>query len=292
MHRTGVPTLGVIPWIDGLSIDAEDSLALAAISGRRSFSGSATSAIDVAVVRFPHISNFTDIDALALEPGIALRLVSDGSELGRPDLVILPGSKSTVADLAWMRANGLAGAVARLSADAGSTTTVLGICGGFQMLGVKVDDQVESSSGVVTGLGLLAGETHFVEEKITRRVRGTAWGLEVSGYEIHHGRTSCRDPWIETDSGPEGGSAKQGAVLGTSIHGIFEGDALRRHLLSVVAQRSGKAWTPGLTSFAEARSTQYESVADAIEAHLDMAAVEGLISQGYSDPASRRRMAL
>jgi adenosylcobyric acid synthase len=296
LRRTGLPTLGVLPWLEGLGVDAEDSLALSTIrKGLPALDGTpqAREELDVAVIRLPRISNFTDVDALSTERGVAVRLVSDPSHLGHPDLLVIPGTKSTVADLGWLRTSGLARAIADLAAHDAATVT-LGICGGYQMLGTTIEDRVESCAGIVEGLGLLPAETRFETDKVTRRVRGTAWGHEISGYEVRHGRTVCRDPWVEIDGGPEdgsaaeGGSGAMGSVLGTSVHGMFEADGFRKAFLSAVAARAGKAWTPEPSSFAQVRAARYEVVADALEAHLDMRGVEALISEGRLRGPARR----
>ncbi len=276
-RRTGVPTLGVLPWMDGPGIDAEDSLAL-----DRGWapppSGAGGDGLDVAVLRFPRISNFTDFDALSLEPGVRVRLVSSPSALGRPHLVVLPGSKATVSDLAWLGDSGLAGGIAGLD----RSTTVLGICGGYQMMGREIRDEVESPAPVtVAGLGLLPVSTRFEPDKVTRRVGGRALGHDVTGYEIHHGRTPPSGAWIETEHGPEGSAAAGGSVLGTSIHGLFESDAFRRAFLAGVAERAGVSWEPGPpVSFDGARQARIDRIADAIGEHLDMGAIDELLEAG------------
>jgi adenosylcobyric acid synthase len=278
--RTGVPTLGVLPWVDGLHLDAEDSLAL-----RQPWSGEdadlvdaplSGDTLDVAVVRFPRISNFTDVDALALESGVSVRYVTQAAALGDPDLVILPGTKATVADLAWLRARGFDAALRRLDPSA----TVLGICGGYQMLGRSIDDEVESGAGPVEGLGRLPAATRFEALKITRPRRGEALGCEVTGYQIHHGRTASDAPWITLDDdwGRQREGAADGAVFGTSLHGLFESDEFRAAFLDAVATRRGKHFKPSGLSFASAREAQFDRLADLIEAHLDMPAVERLIA--------------
>jgi adenosylcobyric acid synthase len=278
--RTGLPTLGVLPWVDGLHLDAEDSLALRRPWG----SGDAGSAvggdiIDAAVVRFPRISNFTDVDALGVEPGVAVRWVTRPAELGDPDLVILPGTKATVADLAWLRSLGLDAALAALA----SSTTILGICGGYQMLGRSIDDGVESGAGVVAGLGRLPAITRFEATKITRPRRGRAFDRSVIGYQIHHGRTASEAPWITLDdewgAHDEGAMTVDGQVLGTSLHGLLESDGFRAAFLASVAARRGKALAPSGVSFAAAREAQFDRLADLLEAHLDMAALDDLIAR-------------
>jgi adenosylcobyric acid synthase len=206
--------------------------------------------------------------------------VESPASLGHPDLVILPGSKSTVADLDWLRRTGLADALIGLSRRRPGESTILGICGGYQMMGEEIDDSVEASEVTsIAGLGLLPVKTRFDPEKITRVALGTAFGRPVTGYEIHHGRTEPSSPWLELDSGFEGSEAADGALLGTSVHGLFEADGFRRYFLSAVARRAGRPWVGGTVSFAAARAARFDRLADAMEEHLDMAAVEALIGQ-------------
>ena len=274
--RTGIPTLGVLPWVDGLHLDAEDSLAL-----RHPFdvTDDRADALDVAVVRFPRISNFTDVDALALEPGVSLRYVDHAAGLGRPDLVILPGTKATVADLAWLRSRGFDAALQSRP----PSTTLLGICGGYQMLGQTIDDDVESGAGPVEGLCLLPVATRFATDKITRQRRGEALDRPVTGYQIHHGRTASPTPWVHLDDGwgrQDDGAADHGAgVFGTSVHGLFESDDFRAAFLETVAARCGTAFKPSDVSFASAREAQFDRLADLVEHNLDLSAVEALIAQ-------------
>jgi adenosylcobyric acid synthase len=254
--RTGVPTLGVLPMLPAsvVALDAEDSLAL---DGPRPAAGAPVAdALDVAVVRFPWIANVTDVDAFAVEPGVTVRLVRSAVELGRPDVVVLPGTKSTVADLDWLRAERFPDAILASGAD------VLGICGGYQMLGEKIDDTVESGAGVVDGLGWLPVRTEFHADKAVRRVGAT-------GYEIHHGR-------VVGDSDESADSR----VRGTTVHGLFEDDDTRTRYLTGVAERRGKRFMPAGVSFAAVRIARFDALADAVEAHLDMAAVDRLIAAG------------
>ncbi len=189
---TGRPVLGVLPWTDGLWLDAEDSLALPAVRGewRRAAGGSPLpgpaghDVLRVAVVQFPHISNFTDTDPLAAEPGVLVRFVTRPSEIADADLVILPGSRATVADLGWLRDRVLASAITQRAARNGP---VLGICGGYQMLAAQIRDDVESGAGLVPGLALLPATVRFGTGKVLRLCFGTADGEQVTGYEIYHG---------------------------------------------------------------------------------------------------------
>jgi adenosylcobyric acid synthase len=286
-RRTGIPTLGVLPWMAGLGLDAEDSLALSAgwphagaDAGTRPGRGGA---LDVAVVPFPRISNFTDLDPLAVEPGVTLRLVHSGGALGRPDLLVLPGSKSTVADLDWLHQRGLATAITALAREPAGGTTILGICGGYQMLGRRIDDRVESDPPrAVSALGLLPVDTVFNASKVTCWTTGRALGRPVTGYEIHHGRTGSPDGWIHLTEGPratEGCRSATGQVLGTNLHGVFEADGFRGAFLAAVADRAGRTWVPGGVSFAAARQAQFDRLADALEEHVDLGALERLIGQ-------------
>jgi adenosylcobyric acid synthase len=177
------------------------------------------------------------------------------AELGRPDLVVLPGTKATVADLTWLRAGGFPAAIRASGAE------VLGICGGYQILGENIDDHVESKAGVVPGLGWLAARTSFESDKVVRRVGAT-------GYEIHHGRVVGED------------TSGDGRVRGTTVHGLFEDDATRRDFLIAMAERRGKRFAPAGVSFAAARAARFDAVADALEAHLDVAAIERLVADG------------
>ncbi|HWE56307.1 MAG TPA: cobyric acid synthase [Acidimicrobiales bacterium] len=272
-QRTGVATLGVLPWFDDAGLDAEDSMALERY-GRTSDADRAT-LLDIAAIRFPRISNFTDLDALALEPGVCLRLVGRPGDLGRPDLIILPGTKSTVADLRWLRRTGLADAIA----SAAGRIPILGICGGYQMLGRRIVDAVESADPAAeAGLGLLPTNTTFMVEKTVRRVGGRSLGHQVDGYEIHHGITRPVAPWLELADGPEGAQVMDGGVRGTSVHGLFENDGFRRAYLGQVADRAGSSWTPGeMFSFRSAREDRYDRLADLMADHLDVPAILALL---------------
>jgi adenosylcobyric acid synthase len=285
-QRCGVPTLGVLPWIHDVALDAEDSLGLSGRRPRPATAPSTADVLDVAVVRFPRISNFTDLDALAIEPDVGVRFVEEAGALGDPDLVIFPGSKATVADLAWLRARGLDAAVAR-AAEAGAA--VLGICGGYQLLGRTIDDAVESESGRVAGLGWLGVDTVFGPVKVTRQRRGFSTDgahSRVEGYEIHHGVVQPSSdgprPWIQLDDAYGTGVAgiETGGVFGTSLHGIFEADAFRSAFLAKIAGRRGKSFTPAGVSFAAAREAQFDRLADLLEAHLDLVVLDKLIAEG------------
>jgi adenosylcobyric acid synthase len=285
-RRCGVPTIGVLPWApECMPIDGEDSLALRrwpwTAQTDRSHGG-APAALEVAAIRLPRLANFTDLDPLAAEPGVSLRLVSGVEELGSPHLVVIPGSKATVADLEWLRASGLADAIRSL-AEGSPACTILGICAGYQMLGQAIEDPhcVESPmAGSFQGLGLLPTTTIFKAHKITARRSGLALDQRVEGYEIHHGMTQPVAPWMVLDGQPEGSSAAEGAVVGTSLHGLFEADGFRSAFLSAVAERSGRCWEPSGVCFAATREARFDRLAQLLEEHLDVSAVVELIAEG------------
>ncbi|RCV48828.1 cobyric acid synthase [Marinitenerispora sediminis] len=271
---TGRPVHGVLPWLDGLWIDVEDSLGLAADRGPARPPLGAQS-LRVAVVRLPRISNFTDIDALGVEPGVDVRFVTRPHEVDDADLVILPGSRATVDDLAWLRERGLADAVVRRAA---AGRPVLGVCGGYQMLAREIHDDVESGAGRVPGLGLLPTRVAFAREKTLGRPSGTAYGRPVAGYEIHHGVTTVDDP---SEGEPFLDGRRVGAVWGTTWHGALENDAFRRAFLSDVAARAGRAFTPAPgTDFAAERTARLDALGDLVAEHMDTGALLRLIEQG------------
>jgi adenosylcobyric acid synthase len=270
--------LGVLPWREELWLDTEDSLSYAAdgVVGRpRPPRGDQW--LRVAVVRLPRISNATDVEALACEPGVAVRFVTDPSRLEDADLVVLPGTKSTVDDLRWLRERGFADAIARLDKP------ILGVCGGYQMLGRRIVDHVESGRGEVDGLGLLDLDVEFTPEKTLARPVGTALGHPVAGYEIHHGSV-VRQPMpglVELpDGSPEGVVTER--VMGTHWHGLLDNDGFRRDFLRWVADRAGRhGFTPAPdVSVAAVRSAQLDVLAGLVAEHLDTAALEKLIEHG------------
>jgi adenosylcobyric acid synthase len=279
---TGRPTLGVLPWSAELGLDAEDSLGHVADGAvGRPGVPHGRDWLRVAVVRLPRVSNGTDVDALSCEPGVAVRWVTEPSRLADADLVVLPGSKATVADLAWLRSTGLADAVTR---HAAAGRPVLGICGGYQMLGRRLHDPhgVEAAPGTVEGLGLLDVEVTFDVAKHLATPTGTGLGEPVAFYEIHHGRERRGGgaPLITVADGtPEGVDA--GHVLGTHAHGLLENDGLRRRLLVRAAAAAARDFTPAPdTRYAAVRAAQLDLLGDLVETHLDTAALERLITDG------------
>lgn len=258
--RTGLPWLGTIPWLDDVWIDSEDALSVGRWTPPTP-GASSPEALRVAVVRFPRTSNATDVDALAAEPGVEVQVTTNLSVCRDADLLVLPGSRATVSDLAWLRARGIADVVAsRVTAG----RPVLGVCGGYEMLGSSIDDPVESSAGVVAGLGHLVATTRFGADKVLGRPQGSWKGHPVNGYEIHHGV-------VTAEPGFPGGTTS-GAVWGTIWHGTFECDDFRRAWLSEVAAAAGSAWRPkpGAPSFASRREAMIDRLADAVTEHLDL----------------------
>ena len=283
----GVATLGVLPYLHDVALDAEDSLAL---RGRRPTPNApaVANSLDIAAVCVPRLSNFTDLDALGIEPGVGVRLVDDPAAVGDPDIVILPGTKATVADLAWLRSRGFDHALRRL-VDRARPSVVLGICGGYQMLGRWIEDNgIETGHGTVDGLGLLDVTTRFEPAKVVRQRRGRAMAEAVTGYQIHHGHVQ-RGPgaagWVELDDayGAEADGAvdpARASVMGTTLHGLFEADCFRARFLGEVGRRRGKDFVPAGVSFPGARDAQTDRLADVIEAHLDLDRLFALIHEG------------
>ncbi|HWJ51803.1 MAG TPA: cobyric acid synthase [Propionibacteriaceae bacterium] len=274
-RRTGIPVAGVLPWLEGIWLDGEDTLQVGtwARSKRNTVSipggtppepPGATAALSVAVVRLPRVSNLTDADAVAAEPGVEVRVTADPALLSEADLVVLPGSRSTVADLDWLRDQGLD----RVLVDrAHRGAAVLGICGGYQMLGSTIRDELESGRGLSSGLGLLPIQVVFDRDKELGRPSGTWRGHHVLAYEIHHGIAD-----LDGDVEPFLDGCRVGSVWGTMWHGTLENDEFRRAWLSEVAASAGSAWRPepGAPAYAARRETMINTLADAMEDHLDL----------------------
>jgi adenosylcobyric acid synthase len=269
---TGRPTYGVLPYADELWLDAEDSLSVVAhrVVGTPA-PPRGSDWLRVAAVRLPRISNSTDVEALACEPGVLVRWITDPADLADTDLIVLPGSKATVADLTWLRDRGLAAAIAR---HAGSGKPVLGICGGLQMLCGRIKDTVESGAGEVAGLGLLDADITFDQAKTLRR-----WQQPLTGYEIHHGRLSrCTEAgWFDVNSEPQG--IVRDAVFGTHWHGLLDNDDFRRAWLTGVADAAGRSGfvVADDTNVAARRDAQLDLIAGLLASHLDVGAVLGLL---------------
>ena len=290
---TGKPVLGVIPYIPNLYIDAEDSLVLdqSTVVGERRIE------LDIAVIRYPRISNFTDVDPFQVEPDCGVRYVQSVHELGKPDLVILPGSKNTLEDLRFLRENGLAEALLQLHR---SGVWIVGICGGYQMLGLEVSDpfEVESSLGNVDGLGLLPLKTDMTKEKKTVRSTGTLtfdnFSCTVTGYEIHMGQTKsvgCGGTGlIRLEEYEDGILDVDRCVLGTYFHGIFHNDAFRWHLLNEIRKRKGLGALADRPLFGELRERAYDIIADTVREHVNLEWIEEKMELFQQAAAERGRM--
>ncbi len=285
--RTHVPVIGVIPYLHGLLIAEEDGVSLqqqAARVGR--------GALDVVVLQLPHMANFDDFDLLAAEPAVRLRYVRRLRDVGAPDLIIVPGTKATIADLGYLRESGLA---AVLCEQARAGTAVLGVCGGYQILGQTLEDPdgIESPLPSAAGLGLLPVRTWFEAGKRTVRVRASAIGgpgpfggmgdESVSAYEIHTGRTvGAGMPVFLTAAGddgaqPDGCRSEDGLVVGTYLHGLFENSAARRALIDWLGARRGLRLESGGVP---EREHEYDRLASVVRAELDMARVYDLVDGG------------
>ena len=296
-ERTGVGVAGVIPWFDDIHIPEEDSLGLEPSQSQVSLNRSEL--LDVAVIRLPRIANFDDFDPLLREPQVRLRYVRRVEEMGNPDLIVLPGSKTTVADLQWMRESGIAGQVKTLRC---SGTPVIGICGGYQMLGERILDpeRVESNTVETQGLGLLPLTTTFAATKTTHQVRGSVAASEgllercagelVTGYEIHMGQTSVgvggqwsavsATPFRITErsgntvDSPDGALDSDCLTMGTYIHGLFQNHSLRHALLTNVARHKGITLPEGAIRDLD---TEYEKLAALVRESVDMKAIYGMV---------------
>ncbi len=281
-EHTGTPAIGVLPYFFDIHIPEEDSLGIP-----QQPLGDAETYVDVAVMWLPHMANFDDFDPLRQEPGVRVRYVQDASEFSKPDLVVIPGSKTTMDDLEWLRTQGLAHQIIG-AREAG--TPVIGICAGYQMLGRELHDPdgVESSQIRSEGLGLLPTSTTFLSDKVTHQVsarvlsgegmlRGSH-GSSLTGYEIHMGvptERSDTSPFVvesrssETVNSPDGAIDDEGLTLGTYMHGLFHNRGIRRSVLEFAAQR--KAITLPQVDDDIDPDTEYDKLAAFVREHLDMA---------------------
>jgi adenosylcobyric acid synthase len=278
-ERSGLPVLGVVPWVPRHGIPEED----AAVLDRVPAYGE-KAALDIAVIALPRIANFDDFDPLAMEEGVRVRFVRDVESLGQPDAVILPGTKHTLADLGWLRQSGLAPAVLD---RAGHGAALVGICGGYQMLGQSISDPVGAEGGgEAPGLGLLPTTVVFADHKDTWQASARVCAPlpwldecgELRGYEIHAGSASTAAPLLEIRRSngevvPDGCASPDGRVWGTHLHGLFHNDRFRRPWLASL----GWQLPPRPTPAAPRGLLAYDALADVLEAALDVPALDEIV---------------
>ncbi|MDQ0188948.1 cobyric acid synthase [Alicyclobacillus cycloheptanicus] len=282
---TGVPVLGVIPFLPDLGIDEEDSLALASERYRRPAPSpdrgdAGGDELPIAMIQLPHLANFTDVDPLFLEPGVRPYFCKRPEELAGAHAIVLPGTKNTMRDLTWLRAQGW---LAALESARRRGVFILAICGGYQMLGQAVHDEhhLESDVDVQAGLGWIPAVTHLAAEKRTVLVRGRLQGpyagISVEGYEIHMGVTTFAGPHTpfavlsEPSANQQDGVVLEaGKVIGTYLHGIFHNDAFRHAWLQGIREAAGLAEAPGAVSVRDVRTAAYDRLAAVVRKHLDM----------------------
>ena len=278
-ERCGIPVAGVVPYMD-LNLEDEDSLT-------ERFERRARGKIDIAVVRLPHIANFTDFNAFDEIPSVGVRYVRSPRALEQPDLLILPGSKSTIADLKWLRESGMETAVLKYAAAGG---TVLGICGGYQMLGRQISDPYSTEGGgCIHGMGLLPVNTVLQQEKHRSQTEGTVCSIGGSlaalsgklftGYEIHMGQTEPADEAADLQPFTSGGTGLcKGNVYCTYIHGFFDSQQVLKGLAQTLAQAKGVSLNlDEVTDFSAFKEKEYDRLAETLRRHMDMDLVYGMM---------------
>lgn len=298
-EKTGKPVLGVIPYLPDINIEDEDSVSLD--DKKAQADDKRDAALKIAVIQTPKISNFTDFDALSKEADVDLYYIGQGEHIdkfGKPDLILLPGSKNTTEDMLYLRRSGLE---AELNEAKDAGTPIIGICGGYQMLGEKISDPLhtESDNDSVKGLGFLPMETTFAAKKLTSQVKARclSWKFlgtqltvdDLYGYEIHMGETKFTAPEnhpfeiTERAGKPvqiaEGMINDEGTVMGAYIHGIFDSDSYRRAVLNILRSRKGLASLPVSTNYAAAKQAAYNRLADTVRRSLDMEKVYKIINE-------------
>ncbi len=290
--KTGKPVLGILPYIDHLGIDDEDSVSLQDKLAEKS---DADSDVRICVIRLPQLSNFTDFDSLEEEPDVGLDYINSKEELEHYDAIIIPGSKNTTGDMRWLMDTGMADTIKEC---AGKGVPVIGICGGYQMLGTRIEDpqHTESENGAIEGLGLLPMSTVFGIEKHTVQVEASCnmnflgrkiFAEGIKGYEIHVGDAIFKENishpvHIERTSGEisdrwDGLISNKNNVFGTYIHGIFDNDVFRRGIINAI--RESKGLEPIATTYNRAAQKQacYERLADIVEENLDMTKLDEIM---------------
>ena len=296
-EKSGIDVVGVAPYLQ-IDIEDEDSL-----SERLDFRGNGDTAalIDIAVIRLPRISNFTDLNVMETIPGVSVRYVKNAQELKDPDMIVLPGSKNTISDLLWMRQNGLEAAILK---QAGIGKVVFGICGGFQMLGETLADPLGiETSGEVRGMGLLPIDTVFLDEKTRTRVTGSFLTgdtifnslkdqkLEAEGYEIHMGQSTLKagaKHLLSLTDAVTGQTKQDGAykesVFGSYVHGIFDGAGIAQTVIQALAEKKGvQMGDIGSMTYAEYKETQYDLLAASLRKYLNMEKIYRILETGIDE---------
>ncbi|WP_462409702.1 cobyric acid synthase [Neobacillus sp. Marseille-QA0830] len=289
-ERTGVPVLGVLPYIDHHMVDGEDSLSIS-----RQFSKRGTGAVDLAVIQLPFISNYSDLEPFLSEEDITVRWVKDPAEFGEPDAVIIPGTKSTIADLLWLRETLLEQCILEHIGKGGFS---VGICGGYQMLGEVIRDEAGSDTGIpdkhVQGLGVIPARTVFHQEKQTIRVSARfhpGTGLHepevLNGYEIHLGRTVLSErgnPFFVTEDGREEGYfGKDGKIIGTYLHHLFHNDRWRNHWLNRIRSSKGQH-VREIKWIRNDKDASFDHLAEQLRCHLNWELIKDIIDRWGSKP--------
>lgn len=290
-RKTGVKILGVIPFLKDIYMPDEDSISLE----KKRHTNHKNGGVDIAVIKLPHISNFTDFDPLEREEGVSLRYVKEPGEIGTPNVLIIPGTKNTIEDLQYLKTRNYLKEIKRLKSNG---SIIVGICGGFQILGKTIKDHcgVESSLRNIEGLGLLAIETQFERKKVTFQVEAEEIGVNdkrnslsvVRGYEIHMGRTKLNTEKslfkIKKRSGKkclvyDGAISRDGKVWGTYIHGIFDNDGFRRRFLNSINKKRRSSSSEATNDFEYDiyKEKQYDKLADLMRENLDMSIIYNLL---------------
>ena len=289
-EKSGIPVVGVAPYLN-IQVEDEDSLT------ERFNQHGEIGVIDLAVIRVPRISNFTDFNPFESMPGVTVRYVKSAAELGNPDMILLPGTKNTMEDLLWMRENGLEALILKAAANG---KVIFGICGGYQMLGETLSDpdHVEAG-GSIRGMGLLPMDTVFADGKTRTRVNGTfcevggvldcLTGTKLSGYEIHMGVSTLKDgvasmtqieDFVKKD-GTKADGAQHGNVYGTYVHGVFDKEDVAKAVIRGIGRMKGID-TENITGvdFQAFKETQYDILAAELRKHLDMDKIYEILNAG------------
>jgi cobyric acid synthase CobQ len=279
LQHTGRPVFGVVPYLKDLGLPEEDSVGFK--SGLFDDARSAEDGVDIAVLDLPHISNFTDVEPLRIEPDVRLRIVRRVQDLGHPDAVILPGSKNVIGDLTFLRAVGLDRSLKKLAAT--DRCEIVGICGGYQILGRSINDPhgIESPGAELVGLGLLPIDTVLEQDKTLTRTeaRHRISGMKVEGYEIHHGQSRTDDipPALIGSNGQAMGACRgDGLLWGSYLHGLFDADGFRRWFIDRLRQRKGLK-PLGAVQACYDLEPAFERLADAVRQSLDIPAIYRLM---------------